>query len=121
MRRILIVLIALLALTGAEGYAQEVFNSTNPVVGCTQSSFTLKEFHVEDTGTNQFRVLAEVRDNCGVSIRDEHTTSTPVTGNTVLSALNAPGNYTNSLFKRILLHLQSEGKIPAGTVTGTPQ
>lgn len=103
---------------------QESVTLTTPVPVCTQTTFYLRILHMENTGTDAapvWRVVAEVRDNCGTVIRDEHTATTAVTGNALVTTLNAPGTYANSLFKRILLHLQSEGKIGAGAVTGQPQ
>lgn len=39
---------------------------------------------------------------------------------TMMSGLNSANLSTKSLYKRVVERLQADGKLPAGTITGTP-
>lgn len=66
------------------------------------------------------RVEVIVKDNLGHVVRTlYHSTTTP-TGRTLLITLNKANLSTNSLQKRVLKQLASDGVIDAGTVTGSP-
>jgi hypothetical protein len=120
MKRIaLAVVFALLAAVTA-GLAQEVVTLTSPIALGTRTTYDPVLLHIEKVGATWI-VVAEVKGNDGVFVRDVHDSTTATTGAALVNTLNAPGTYANSLFKRVLLHLQSEGKIAAGSVTGTPQ
>lgn len=120
MRRILIVLIAAIALS-ASSSAQESVTLTAPVPAGNISTWQVTEFHIDLLPSP--RVTLEVKDNLGNLVRDTHDSTTTPSGATLLAALNTANLSTagNSLIARLLKHLQNENKIGAGSVTGTPQ
>lgn len=59
-------------------------------------------------------------DNNGVAGRAFYTPETTPTGQALLTALNTANLTSNSLVKRVLQRLQTDGYIAAGSVTGTP-
>ena len=66
------------------------------------------------------RVEVIVKDNLGHVVRTlYHSTTTP-TGRTLLITLNKANLSTNSLQKRVLKQLASDGGVDAGTATGSP-
>lgn len=120
MRRILLFLIAALLLVASVPKAQESVSLTSPASVGTRSTWEVNYLHIELKPS--VRIAVEVVDNLGNIVRDEHTSTTATTGATLLAALNTANlSAGNSLMKRILTHLQSEGKIGAGSVIGSPQ
>lgn len=61
------------------------------------------------------------RDNNDVEGRAFYTAETTPTGQALLTSLNTANLATNSLVKRVLQRLQTDGYIAAGSVTGTPE
>lgn len=62
-------------------------------------------------------IIVMVRDPLGNVIRCDYS-GAPATA--LIVALNKANLTSNSLHKRILNQLTSDGKLPAGTVTGSP-
>lgn len=122
MRRILIALIAALAL-GVAGSAQERVSLSAPVTTPNGTKWAVSMIHQERFPPRVVveAVLLDASDNVLQTVRDEHTQASAVTAASLLTILNTMNNSTTSEEKRILQHLQSEGKIGAGSVTGSPQ
>jgi len=123
MRRILVILIAALAMT-APAVAQESVTLTTPASIGTRSTWRPSLLTIELQPDNTWRVVIEARDNLGLTVRCDHTGADAAA---LVTALNTADMRTNSLHKRLLTHLQSAAahggvaKIGAGSVTGTAQ
>jgi hypothetical protein len=110
-------------------YAQEAVTLTTPVSIGTRSTQSIISIHIEYGPPA--RIVVDYTDNLGVVQRDEHNATTTPTGATLLAALNTANLASTlcggtpitacSLNARVIKHLQTEGKIAAGSVTGTPQ
>jgi hypothetical protein len=113
------ILSAILAsvLTAAVLSAQQAVTLTAPEATGTRTGWNVQLLHIEKQGAG-WRIVVELVDNLGNVVRDEHTGASAAT---LLNALNTANLTTNSLLRRILLHVQSEAKIAAGSVTGTPE
>ena len=70
-----------------------------------------------DRSTPISRLLIVVRSNTGVVVEAVYT---GIGADPLISALNTANLSTKSLEKRILERLATDGFIPAGSVTGTP-
>lgn len=119
MRRHLLFILAALLLVASVPKAQESVTLTSPASVGTRSTWEVNYLHIDLKPS--VRISVEVVDNLGNVVRDEHTSTTAVTGATLLNQLNTVNLTTNSLMKRLLTHLQGEGKIGAGSVVGSPQ
>lgn len=110
---------------------QEVAVPTTPVV-TTITSYRVTGFKFEREPDWRFTITFQ--DSNGKVYTDEHSgpTSipnssggTPLTNpngaDTFMKQLNTANLSTISLTKRLLQHLVQHGKIPAATVTGTPE
>jgi hypothetical protein len=119
-------LLAVAALSG-----QEIAVPTTPVV-TTITSYRVTGFSFEREP--DWRFVITFQDSNGKVYTDEHygptSVANPAGGNpltnpngadTFLKQLNTANLSTTSLTKRLLQHLVQHGKIPAATVTGTPE
>jgi hypothetical protein len=120
MRRLAFVLLILTCCVGPS-IAQEAVTLTAPASVGTRSTWSVNYLHIDLLPSP--RIVVEVQDNLGNVVRDEHTATTTTTAATLLATLNTKNLSTagNSLVATLLKHLQAEGKIAAGSVTGTPQ
>jgi hypothetical protein len=66
---------------------------------------------------SEARIKVELADQAGVVIRAEYGGAEATA---LMVSLNKANLSTNSLHKRILQQLATDGKLPAGTVTGAP-
>lgn len=79
----------------------------------TTTTYTVRSIYL---GRDEEVIRVVVRDNNHVLTTHVYEGATAVT---LMTALNKANLSTNSLQKRILNQLASDGKLPAGTVTGT--
>lgn len=123
MREVL-VLVALLVAS-----AQELAVPTTPVPA-TITSYRVVGFS-QEFGPD-WRFCITYQDSNGKTYTDEHyglamrpgpdgPTPNPVGADAFLKQLNTSNFSTTSMTKRLLQHLVAHGKIPASTVTGTPE
>lgn len=121
MRRIWIAILLGCTLLAGLALAQESVTLTSPASIGTRSTWQVNYLHIDLLPSP--RIAVEVQDNLGNVVRDEHTSATAVTAATLLATLNTKNLSTagNSLVATLLKHLQTEGKIGAGSVVGTPQ
>lgn len=122
MRRILILVIAAFALSAAL-FAQERVSLSAPITTPNGTKWAVSMIHKERFPPRVVveAVLLDASDNVLQTVRDEHTQASAVTAASLLAILNTSANNVTSEEKRILQHLQGEGKIGAGSVTGTAQ
>lgn len=120
-RYLLIVLALLLSVSGL--IAQERVSLSSPVTTPNGTKWAVSVVHKERFPPRIVveAVLLDASDNVLQTVRDEHTQASAVTAASLLTTLNTLNNSVTSEEKRILLHLQGEGKIGAGSVTGSPQ
>lgn len=129
MRRIWIAIVLGCTAFAGLALAQESVTLTTPASVGTRNGWSLNYWHIDFQPS--IRIVVEAQDNLGNVIRDEHSATTTPTGATVFNTLNTanfaaatcPGTPADkcSFVARLFKHLQAEGKIGAGTVTGTPQ
>lgn len=62
-------------------------------------------------------ILVRVTGSDGVEVRAEYSGATATA---LMTTLNTANLSANSLYKRVLNKLVTDGKLPAGTVSGTP-
>ena len=112
--------------------AQEIAVPTTPVTA-TITSYKITAFTFEREPDWRFVITFE--DSNGKAYRDEHhgrallpnptqggdPIANPDGADTFIKQLNTMNFATTSLTKRLLQHLVQHGKIPASTVTGTPE
>lgn len=133
-RRIFLAAVMAFSLSGAVFAQQtgETWNLTVPESLGTRTGWSKVAFRVEFGPGITTVIDAEVTDNLGnISTRDHHDANTTPTGDALWNLLNTanfaaatcPGVPTNkcSFAARLFKHLQNEGKIAAGSITGTPQ
>lgn len=119
MRMLLIGCLTLYTITLA---AQEKVVLTTPVPS-TVTEYEVVELRI--LKIPEWRLVITVRDNRGNVVVDRHigivSAQNPEGADVLIKALNKANLTVSSLEKRILEHMVTEGKLPAGTVTGTPQ
>lgn len=116
---------------GAAAVGQEIAVPDKPVV-TTVTSYRVTGFSLEMAPDWRFAIAYQ--DSSGKTYTDDHygpsSVPNPVGGQPVvnptgadafLRQLNTSNFTTTSLTKRLLQHLVQHGKIPAATVTGTPE
>lgn len=117
MKRVILAAIVAIIMAATALSAQQAVTLTAPEAIGTRTTWSLQIFHIEKQGAG-WRIVVELVDNLGNVVRDEHTGASAAT---LLNAINTADMRTNALLRRILLHVQSEAKIAAGSVTGTPE
>ncbi len=126
---LMVLSIGLFLFLSAPVTAQEIAVPTTPVV-TTITSYKVTGFALEREPDWRFRITYQ--DSNGKVYTDEHygpsvrqTPTGPVDNpdgaDVFLKQLNTMNFSTTSLTKRLLQHLVQHGKIPAATVTGTPE
>ncbi len=124
MRRCL-VLVVLLAALSLSGGAQEKLTLTTPAfssAGASEFKLAILELNRRSSVINA--VFAEVTPGTSIFIPDGRQLSCGYQGATadaMLILLNKANLSANSLEKRVTTTCQGDGKLPPGTVTGTPQ
>jgi hypothetical protein len=104
-------------------FAQESFIPATPVVR-TSNVIHLSTVLI-DLDERAVRIVWT--DNTGERGSAQYTTPAPMdhpsqpTGQTLITTLNTANLSTNSLVKRVLQRLQTDGYLPTGSVTGAPQ
>lgn len=93
----------------------EQLNLTSPIVPPTRTTYTIKRM-ILDWSASVIQVWLQGSDD--VEILAEYTGSAAAS---LMTTLNTANMSTNSLYKRTLQKLVADGKLPAGTVSGTPQ
>lgn len=126
-RALLVVLVAMACLTAA-GSAQEALNLATPVSIGTRSTWQVNYLHIDYKASS---IAVEVQDNLGNIVSDRHDATTSPTGAALIASLNTANLASSScggtpitacsLAARLIKHLQGEGKIAAGSISGTPQ
>jgi hypothetical protein len=111
-----------IVLFGTVLIAQEKATLTVPIVA------TVVEYEIVGVQITKFPewvLHITARDNRGAVIQDRHrgvvSATNPTGANELIIALNKANLSTQSLERRLLMHLVAEGHIPTATVTGTPQ
>jgi hypothetical protein len=115
----------------AVGAGQELAVPTTPVV-TTVTSYKVIAFSQEREP--DWRFVITFKDSNGKVYTDEHygpasipdpaggaPIANPAGADALLKQLNTANLSTVSLMRRLLQHLVQHGKIPAATVTGTPE
>lgn len=100
----------------------QILSLTTPIPGVTPPTVTGYEvirFLIERKPVARISIVLD--DNTGNRILAEYSDANGgTTAATLISALNTANLSVKSLQQRILERLAADGKIPAGTVTGTP-
>lgn len=123
--RDLILLLTLVAFVVPAAALQEKADVAKPVV----VDKTITEFEIAGFAFSrlpEWKVTISYVDNLGTIYVDEHTGTTqtetnPNGASAFVITLNKANLSTKSLERRLLEHLQSEGKIPAASITGSPR
>jgi hypothetical protein len=92
----------------------ETLTLTTPIVPPTRSGYTFVRLVID---LDAQVIQAVVRGTDGVDVQGEWSGATAVA---LMTALNTANLTTNSLVKRVFTKLTQDGKLPAGTVAGTP-
>lgn len=94
----------------------EQFALTTPV---TPAAPTTSAYHVRSLylGWDEQRIVIIVRDNNGLVTTHVYDGAPAVS---LMVALNKANLTANSLHRRVLNQLASDGKLPGGSVTGAP-
>lgn len=120
----------LLVALSAHAFGQEVAVPDKPVP-MTVTSYRVVGFSQETDP--EWRFVITYKDSNGAVYTDAHhgkavvlvpggqPIANPEGADAFLKQLNTANFTTNSLTKRLLQHLVQHGKIPASTVTGTPE
>src|SRR5688572_30163465 len=118
MRRwLLLLLVALLLVPQSASVAQESLSLTTPVTptGPTTTAYTVQRLLL---AWDDAFIYILVRDNNGVSTPAFYAGAQATT---LMRALNVADLPAMSLHRRILQQLVKDGKLPPGSITGTPQ
>lgn len=92
----------------------EQLNLTAPIVPPTRTSYTFARLVLD---LEAQVIQAVVRGSDGVEVRGEWTGATAVS---LMTALNTADLRATSLVKLVFQQLVAAGKLPPGTVSGTP-
>ncbi len=92
----------------------EQLDLTTPIVPPTRTAYTFSRLVLD---LEAQVIQAVVRGSDGVEVRGEWTGATAVA---LMTALNTANLSTLSLVKRVLQKMVTDGKLPAGSVSGTP-
>lgn len=95
----------------------EQLDLTTPITS-TRTSYFVTKFHLDDWTAPTPTLVVGVIGSDGVSQEFMYTGAQAAAR---LSTLNTANLTTKSLEKRLLEVLVNDGKLPAGTVTGTPR
>lgn len=90
---------------------------TTPVTGPTKTTYTIRFILLDWEGK---RVEISVVDNTGKVSNKRYDDTTTPTGQSLMVTLNKADLSANSLHRRALNRLATDGVIEVGTVTGTP-
>ena len=93
----------------------EVLNLSTPIAPPTRVSYTFARLILD---LEAQVIHAVVRGSDGVEVHGEWTGATAVS---LMTALNTADLRATSLVKLVFQQLVAAGKLPAGTVSGTPQ
>ena len=93
----------------------EQLDLTTPVTKPTLATYTLASLHLDWLAA---RVSVTVVGSDGQGIVVEYTGPTATA---MMTALNTANLSVKSLYRRVLEKLVLDGKLPGGTVSGTPQ
>jgi hypothetical protein len=117
MTRRLFLAVALLVGLSLSGAAQEIHTLTTPV-SVTTTTYSLSYVGI-DVANN--RIVETFTSNAGAVVTKTYDSTTAPTGATLLHTLNTANFSTNSLIKAVYNRAITDGVIPAGSVSGTPQ
>jgi hypothetical protein len=92
----------------------EIFTLTTPITQPTRTTYIVERL-ILDWSAQVIQVYLMGSD--GIEVFNQWTGPQATA---LMTALNTANFTTNSLYKNILLQLIAAGKIPAGTVSGTP-
>ncbi len=92
----------------------EQLDLSTPIVPPSRTAYTLARVVLDFEAQV---IQAIVRGSDGVEIRGEWTGATAVT---LMTALNTANLSTTSLVKRVLQKMVIDGKLPTGSVSGSP-
>lgn len=93
----------------------EQLDLTAAIVPPTRTSYHLASLLLD---WDAAYILARVIGSDGLEIRCEYTGATATA---LMTTLNTANLSVTSLYKRVLQKLVTDGKLPAGTVSGSPQ
>lgn len=93
----------------------ELLDLTAPIVPPTRTTYRLSGLILD---WDAAYILARVTGSDGVEVRAEYTGATAAS---LMTTLNTANLSVTSLYKRVLQKLVTDGKLPAGTVSGSPQ
>jgi hypothetical protein len=116
-RLIAFVVAVLLSLAAVAVIAQESVTITTPVAKTTTS----QRVSYIGLDLDNRKIVVELKSNLGETTNKVYDETTTPTGASLLTTLNRSNNSTTSLVKRVYQRLQTDGAIPAGSITGTPQ
>lgn len=115
--RIAIGAFILVGLLSLRADAQEQYTLTTPQT-TSATTYTIDFIFLNWRGHT---LEVQVEDNTGKTFYKAYGPTTTPTGDALMIALNKANLTTSSLYKRTLLQLASDGTIPPGSVTGSPQ
>lgn len=92
----------------------EQFDLTSPIVGPSRSSYKIATVLLDWA---QAVIRVDLVGNDAVPLTVVYTGPEATA---LMTALNTANLTTNSLYRRVLTKLATDGKIPAGSVSGTP-
>jgi hypothetical protein len=92
----------------------EIFTLTTPITQPVRNTYIVERLILDWTAQV---VQVYLMGSDGVEVFNQWTGASAVT---LMTAMNSANFTVNSLYKNILLQLIAAGKIPAGTVSGTP-
>ena len=98
-----------------DAYAIEQLDLTTPITGQSVTAYKVLSLYM---GTSPPVIDWTVGDNLGGTFSGSYNRTEAAT---LLSILNTANLTTNSLQKRVITKLQTDGYLPSGTITGTPQ
>lgn len=115
MKRLLVLILFLFVLSPVA--AQEIHTLTVPTT-VTTTTYTLSSVTLD---VENLTITVQVKSNVGTTITKIYTGSTSPTGATLLHNLNTGNFSTNSLVKAVYNRLLTDGVLPAGSISGSPQ
>jgi hypothetical protein len=98
--------------------AQEIHTLTTPVVIPSTTTIRVQTLYIDIITKTITITWLNNKGEVGSATYD---TGTVPTGTQIITALNTANLTSNSLIRRVLTRLATDGHIPAGTVTGTPE
>jgi hypothetical protein len=92
----------------------EQLDLTTPIVPASRTTYTITRLILDWQASV---ILVYLRGSDSVEVFAEYTGAT---ASALMTTLNSANLSTISLYKRVLQKLVTDGKLPAGTVSGTP-